>query len=149
MIVVDSSTVIECLKNNRPLPAGMVVPDDLYNEYLIAEARHGEKIKEVTLASTIKGYDEVCYLRAYSKALNSFSHLSFAKSRGFGDVSIIALVTCLVTDFGRSQPQLSLDLGDDTIGKVTVVTDDVGLRKKLIQEFNDDIDLRGYADLMR
>lgn len=148
MIVVDSSTVIECLKHNRPLPTGMLVPDDLYNEYLIAEARHGNKIKGITLASTIKGYDEVYYLRAYSKALNSFSHLSFAKSRGFGDVSIIALVACLVTDFGRSQPQLSLDLGDITASKVIVITDDVGLRKKLTQEFKDDIDLRGYADLM-
>lgn len=147
MKVVDSNTVIECLKNNRPLPADLLVPDDLYSEYLVAETVHGEKIKGIVLASTIKGYDEVHYLREYAKALNSFTQLSFAKSRGFGDVSIIALVSCLISDFGRMQPQLSLDLGANTPGKVIVVTDDEGLRRKLSQQFGSDIDLRRYGDL--
>jgi hypothetical protein len=148
MIVADSNTVIDCLKNGRRLPGGLVVPDDLYIEYLIAEARHGEKIEGVMLASALKDYDEVYFIREYAKALNSFGQLSFAKARGFGDVSIIALVSCLLNNFGRRQAQLSLDLGEDLpADRVVVITDDEGLRRKLTADFNNDIDLRRYSDL--
>lgn len=147
MIVADSNTVIDCLKNGVPLPGGLVVPDDLYNEYLIAETRHGEKVQGIILASTLKDYDEVYFIREYAKALNSFGQLSFAKARGFGDVSIIALVSCLLNNFGK-QSQMSLNLGEAVaIDKVVVITDDEGLRKRLVADYNDDIDLRMYSDL--
>src|SRR5438477_4912638 len=112
MTVVDTNTIINSINGGKDLPQiEIIVPDDLYNEYLVAETRHNKKIEKVKMASTMKGFDEACYLQEYAKMLNKFNGVSFAKMSGFADVSILALVSCLVTDFGKRPPQTTLDFG--------------------------------------
>jgi len=147
MIVVDSNTVISCFKDKKSLPIGtLVAPDDLIDEYLIAQTRHGENIPGVQLASNLSGYDDAYYLQQYSHYLNSYKDVSFVQMRGFADISILALVKCLVNDFGKRADQLTLDLGDNNLDKLTVVTDDGELRTKLSSEFSDQINIIGYSD---
>lgn len=147
MIVIDSNTVISCFKDKKSLPSGtLVAPDDLREEYLVAETRHGEEIQGVQLASRVSGYDDAYYLQQYANFLNTYNDVSFVQMRGFADVSILALTKCLVTDFGKKADQLSLDLGDANADKLTVITDDVELRKKLVAEFGDRIKIIGYND---
>lgn len=150
MIIVDSNTVISCFKNSHALKGSeIVVPDDLYEEYLAAEIRHRQKINGLQLASTIKGYDEAAYLRKYAEALNSYSQVSFDKMRGLGDVSIIALVACMTTEFGKALPQTSLDLGTANSESIIVVTDDGHLKKKLQKDFDGLIEIISYEEFIK
>lgn len=150
MIVLDSNTVITGFENKHKFATDQfIVPDSLYEEYQVAEVRHKEQVRGVTLASTLKGYDEAYYLSEYAKALNSYSQVSFAKMRGFGDVSIIALVGCLATDFGRKLPQTAFDFGNDAPVKVRVVTNDNNLRKKLKKDFEGQVELISYDDFIK
>ncbi|HEU4966415.1 MAG TPA: hypothetical protein VFT53_02955 [Candidatus Saccharimonadales bacterium] len=150
MIIIDSNTVIACFNDHRSLAGlDLVVPDDLYEEYLAAEVRHGQKINGIRLASTIKGYDEAAYLRKYAEAINGYSHISFDKMRGLGDVSILALVACLVTNFDKALPQIALNLGESAKNIIRVVTDDNNLRKKLQNDFGEFVEVVNYEEFCK
>ena len=142
MIVVDTNTIINCINSGSDLPRmDIVVPDDLYEEYLVAETRHNQKIEKVKIASNMKGYDEAHYLQEYARMLNKFNGVSFAKMRGFADVSILALVSCLISDYGRKPPQTSLDLGTIDASAVTVITSDGPLKSMLTSEFGNQVNI--------
>lgn len=144
-MVVDSNIVIKCFENKKALPAGeLVAPDDLHDEYLVTVERHGEEIPGVKLASKLPGYSEAYYLQRYAYYLNSYPEVYFAQMRGFADVSMLALVSCLSTGFGAQGQQTELDLGIDSPNVTTVVTDDKTLIKKLKEEFDGQIEIIGY-----
>ncbi|RTK94778.1 hypothetical protein EKI60_02645 [Candidatus Saccharibacteria bacterium] len=142
MTVVDTNTIINSINNGGKLPSiEITVSDDLYYEYLVAEARHNKKFEMVKLASSMKGYDEAHYLKEYATMLNKFTGVSFAKMRGFADVSILALVSCLVTDYGRRPPQTTLEFGTIDTSLVTVITKDGPLKKMLADEFGNQVNI--------
>ena len=67
--------------------------------------------------------------------------------RGLADVSILALVKCLTTDFGRTNQQITLDFGPQIIESLTVITSDDKLSKKLSEEFEGLITIVDYDSL--
>lgn len=148
MTIFDTNMIIKCLKNSIELPlVEIIVPDDLYNEYLIVEARHKKKIDKIRLASSHEGYSEAYFLKEYARMLNKFSGVSFAKMRGFADVSILALASCLITDYGKQYAQTALSFEGLDMAKVTIATDDESLRKMLIKEFGDQAHLVNFNEM--
>lgn len=147
MKVIDSNIVIKCFDNKKALPEGeLVAPDDLRDEYAVTVEQHRQEIPGVKLASKISGYNEAYYLQRYAYYLNSYKEVYFVQMRGFADVSILALVSCLVTNFGKQGQQAILDFGIDTPDKITVITDDKVLTQSLKKEFDGQIDILGYND---
>lgn len=147
MIIADSNTVINCINVGKDIPSDLLVSDDLYDEYLMIEIRHDEKIANVARASAMENYDEAYFIQKYAEALNTYRDFSFAKSRGFADISIIALVACIVEDFGRQTTQLSLNLEDQEEPRLNVITGDGSLRKELETRFGSKINLMQFEDL--
>lgn len=146
MIAADSNTLINCLNGSKEIPFNeLIVTDDLYKEYLVAEEKHNTKINGATLISQIDGYDEAFYLKEYARVLNCYPGISFSKMRGFADISIVALASCIVTNFGKTQKQMSLGFSDDQ--KLQVYTSDDTLRKMLKKEFDGLIEIKQYSDL--
>lgn len=147
MIIADSNAIIKDMDNSTKLGVmDLVVPDDLYDEYLVAEIRHGRRLPKLRLASALKGFDESAYLREYISYLNSYSQISISKMRGLADVAILALVKCLTTDFGRKNQQVTFDFDSDVVEKIKVITNDENLSKKLKQEFDGLIEIVEYDD---
>lgn len=64
---------------------------------------------------------------------------------GFADISIVALVSCIVTNFGKTQKQMTLGFSDDK--KLHVYTSDGNLKKMLKREFDGLIEIKEYSDL--
>jgi len=148
MIVLDSNIIIKCFRNKKALPKDeLIAPDDLHDEYLVAQEIHGEDIAGVKLISKLQFYDEAYYLQRYAHYLNSYSEVYFVQMRGFADVSILAMASCLITNFGRQSQQMVFDLGIDDPEVITVATDDDSLTRSLTQEFGDKIRVVGYDDL--
>lgn len=147
MIILDTNTIISCLEHGKTLgDHEIIVPDDLYEEYLITEIRHKSQVRNVRLASKMTGFSEAYYLHQYANAINSYSKVSVAKMRGLGDVSIIALLECLISDYGRKQPQISLGLGADLDEKITVVSNDDDLCKKINNDFSEFVEAISYEE---
>ena len=147
MMILDSNIIIKCFRNKKALPKDdFVAPDDLRDEYLVAQQMHGEDIPGVKLFSKLPSYDEAHYLQRYAHYLNSYSEVYFAQMRGLADVSILAMVSCLITNFGRQGQQMVFDLGIDDPEVITVATDDDSLTRSLKQEFGDKIRTIGYDD---
>lgn len=148
MIVVDSNIIIRCFEDKRSLPSkAFIVPDDLNDEYEVAKVVHGRDIAGVTLASQIPGFDEAYYLKKYSHYLNSYPEVYFVQMRGFADVAILALVACLVDNFGNPKQQTLFDIGGASHDTVTVATQDGPLRKKLESDFGSQINIIKYDDI--
>lgn len=149
MIIADTSSIITSFEQDKLISVNdIIVPDDLYEEYLVAEIRHKKRVTNFKLASTQKGYDEAYYLKKYADVLNSYTPASLARMRGLGDVSIIALVDCIVTDYGKNPPQTMLNLGDNSLDKVIVITNDEDLSKRLSKDFQGLIDLVSYEEFI-
>lgn len=148
MIVVDSNIIIRCFENKRSLPKGeLIVPDDLNDEYEVAKVVHGRDIVGITLASQLPAYNEAYYLKKYAYHLNSYPEVYFVQMRGFADVAILALVACLVDNFGTPKQQALFDVGVDLAETITVATQDGPLRKKLQSEFGNQIKIIHYEDI--
>lgn len=151
MIIVDSNTIIQHLSGGESLLIpDMLVPDDLYEEYIVAELRHNKRIPNIKLASTLANYDQSYYLTEYVKAIRSFKHFSFARMSGFGDIAIIALASSIIDDFGKSNPQqLTFDLVPGPQHQLTVITSDKDLRAYLNDKLKEDIRVIEYADYLK
>ena len=148
MIVVDSNIIIRCFKDKRSLPSkGLVVPDDLNDEYEVAKVVHGRDIVGMTLASQLQGFDEAYYLKKYFYYLNTYSEVYFVQMRGFADVAILALVACLVDNFGNPKQQTLFDIGVASHDTITVATQDGPLRKRLQNEFGNQINIIQYEEI--
>lgn len=148
MIVVDSNIIIRCFKDKRSLPSkGLVVPDDLNDEYEVAKVVHGRDIVGMTLASQLQGFDEAYYLKKYFYYLNTYSEVYFVQMRGFADVAILALVACLVDNFGSPKQQTLFDMGVTSHDTITVATQDGPLRKRLQNEFGNQINIIQYEEI--
>lgn len=149
MIVLDSNVIVHCIDEGIRVPEGeLVVPDDLHDEYEVMKIRYGShKVPAVTNISEYSDYDDVYYLQRYAHYLNEYGEVYLARMSGLADVSILALVDCLVHDYGRDGQQTSFDLGSEFTNMVTVITDDVTLASRLTAEFNDSITLLHSSDL--
>lgn len=148
MIIADSNAIIENMNGpDKFSDIELLVPDDLYSEYLVVEVRHGVSLPKLKLTSTLKGFDESVYLKEYISYLNSYTQMSIAKMRGLADVSILALVKCLTTDFNRKNQQITFDFESNIIEKIKVITDDDHLLKKLRQEFDGLVEVIEYHNL--
>lgn len=148
MIVVDSNIIIRCFEDKRSLPnKELIVPDDLNDEYEVAKVVHGRDIVGMKLASELDGFDEAYYLKKYFHYLNTYPEVYFVQMRGFADVAILALVACLVENFGSPKQQTLFDMGIDSPDMITVVTQDGQLQKKLQSEFGKQINIIQYEDI--
>lgn len=148
MIVVDSNIIIRCFEDKRSIPSkGLIVPDDLNDEYEVAKVVHGRDIVGMTLASQLPGFDEAYYLKKYFHYLNTYSEVYFVQMRGFADVAILALVACLVDNFGSPKQQTLFDMGITSQDTITVATQDGPLRKRLQSEFGSQINIIQYQEI--
>ena len=148
MIVVDSNIIIRCFEDKRSLPSReLIVPDDLNDEYEVAKVVHGRDIVGMKLASELDGFDEAYYLKKYSHYLNTYPEVYFVQMRGFADVAILALVACLVENFGRPKQQTLFDMGVASQDTITVATQDGPLRKRLQSEFSRQLNIIQYAEI--
>ena len=146
MKIIDSSTLIYCFVNGIDLPGTFYVIGDLDEEFEMAEPMHKKKRTNVLQASEIRDYSEAYYLRQYAVMLEQHAGFSLSGMRGLGDIAILALVKSYQDNFGVAN-QISLGLFDDEPDQITVITNDAGLKKRLIKEFNGTITIQTSADL--
>lgn len=149
MIVLDSNVIVHCIDSGIRIPKGeLLVPDDLQDEYEVMKIRHGShKVPAVTNISERSDYDDAYYLQRYAYYLNEYGEVYLARMSGLADVSILALVDCLVNDYGREGQQTSFDLGTELTDIVTVITDDMTLAGRLTAEFKDSVTILHSSDL--
>jgi hypothetical protein len=146
MKIIDSSSLIYCYDNGVKLNGDYYVVGDLDEEFELVELIHNEKRTNVLQASSLSHYSEAYYLAQYSVMLNKHAGHSFTSMRGFGDIAILALVQSSIDNFGRPN-QTSLDLFNDTKDGITVITNDVGLTKRLRADFDESITILSNEDL--
>lgn len=141
MIVLDSNELIYCLNSGRQLPPGeLVVTDELRDEYETALLVNGRRSLVLTDIDSLYGYDEAYYYKEYAKYLNDFPGVNVASMRSLTDVSILALVACIINRFGLGR-QVTFDLGDESREEVIVITNDDKLEKRLRADFADQVKL--------
>jgi hypothetical protein len=137
--ILDANGLIHCLDKNKPLPEQpLVVTEDLREEYETALVVNGHRKLALQDISELPGYDEGFYLKEYARYLNTFSGVDLSGMRGITDASILALASCLLNDFGGAQ-QTHLDLGEITETKLTVISNDGGLTRRLVRDFGDGV----------
>lgn len=146
MKIIDSSTLIYCFENGIELPGTFYVIGDLDEEFELAELVHRKQRTNVLQASEIREYNEAYYLRQYSAMLEQHAGFSLSGMRGLGDIAILALVKSYQDNFGVAR-QVSLELFDDEPDQIMVITNDEGLRKRLVREFDGTIAILTSVDL--
>lgn len=146
MRIIDSSTLIYCFEHGIALEETHYVIGDLDEEFEVAELVHGKSRNNVELASEIDNYNEAYYLREYAGMLNKYGGYSFTAMRGFGDIAILALVKSYIENFGYAK-QAKLDLFGKNSNDITVITDDDGLRKRIVGEFGDSVTALNKNDI--
>lgn len=147
MNIIDSTALIEALKNNLQLTGEYVITSDLDREFEVSELAHQRKRNGIMIAQHLYPYDEAYYLRIYDKMLNKYGGCSLVAMRNLGDISILALVEALIDNFGKPiQTNLGLFMPDD--GKINVFTADRTLRNRLVAEFGTErVIAKSYSDL--
>ena len=147
MMILDANGLINCIKSGKALPSSeLLVTDDLREEYETALLINGHLTLNMVDASSLPQYNEAFYYKEYTKYLNSFSSVNVASMRSLTDVSILALVSCMVNQFGKGQ-QIRLDLGDEREEKIIVLTDDKNLTRRLQADFSDRVEVIGLSSL--
>jgi hypothetical protein len=135
MTILDSNGLIYLLTNGKALPAEeLIVTDDLREEYDTALLVNGHHSLSLIDISSLPMFEEAYYYKEYANYLNNFPGVSVASMRSLTDVSILALVSCIMNRFGQDQ-QISLDLGDEKEELITVITGDENLAKRLTADF--------------
>lgn len=147
MKIIDSSTLINCIENGVILSDVYYTTGDLSEEIELIEVIHDRKLQNIKQAIMLPNYNEAYYLRQYSSMLARYSGYSFAAMRGFGDVAILALIKSKLDNFGKPD-QATLGLFDETDDKITVITNDTGLAKRITKEFGDDVIIQDSSDVI-
>lgn len=141
MIILDSNGLIYCLANGKLIHGNdLVVTEDLREEYDTALLINGRQSLNLIDAESLPGYEEAYYYREYTAYLNSFPGANVASMRSLTDVSILALVSCVINCFGHGR-QIQLDFDDQYQKQLTIVTDDNDLSRRLIADFGDDVEV--------
>lgn len=141
MTILDSNGLIYFLRNGKVLPdSELTTTEDLRDEYDTALLVNGRRTLRTKDISELSGYDEAYYYKEYVKYLNSFSGVNVASMRSLTDASILALVSCVTSGFGRGG-QTSLEFGDEYIERVIVISKDDDLIKRLIDDFGSDVEI--------
>lgn len=146
MKIIDASTLIYCFDNNVELSGIYHVIGDLDEEFELAELIHNKDRTNVLQASELPDYDEAYYLRQYAVMLNKHAGFSLSGMRGLGDIAILALVKSYQDNFGVAQ-QTTLGLFEDQPNQATVITNDDKLKKRIIREFGDSVEILSSDDL--
>lgn len=142
MTILDSNGLIYCLTNHKDLPDGpLLVSEELEIEYETALVVNGHRTLELQNIIDLPGYDEVFYLQRYAHYLNTFNGVDISSMRSITDASILALIACVLENFGGSQ-QLQLDLGSNEEAKLTVITNDQNLCRRIEQDFGDQVEIK-------
>jgi hypothetical protein len=133
MRIIDNNAITHVLKNNIKLTEVYYLAPDVSDEAEIAEQILGGKIPDkIRHISKEPFFDENAYIRAYKEMLNKHtSSRSFYNMTGFGDISILALVSTMSQQFSKQQKKLFNDMEEE----IVIFTEDAGLRKKISQEF--------------
>jgi hypothetical protein len=150
MIIADNNIIIQCFKDRCPLPRQkLIAPDDLYDEYRVAELNHNRHIPNLISASELQGFNQAYYLKKYYYYLNSYNDVHFVQMRGFADVSILALTASLIHNFGKPKQPTLFDTEAPNHDIVIIATEDKCLKKRLIKEFGDQIKIIGFEDIQQ
>lgn len=146
MKLLDTDIINYILVNNTSLSDEYFITPDIEQEVFIAEIVHSRKApKNIRTILTQGDFDEALYIKNYFSALNQYGKRSFFNMKGFGDVSMIALVKTLV-EINNTKPQalplpgLSRD--------IEVYTGDNNLKKALQKEFSsNDVKVLSKTDI--
>lgn len=135
MTILDANGLIHCLSYNKPLPdSPFIVTEELREECETALVVNGNRSLILEEAANLPGYDEAYYLTQYAHYLNTFSEADLACMRGITDVTILALVSSILNEFGSTQ-QTQLELEDREDTPITVISNDKALTKRLAYDF--------------
>lgn len=134
MIILDANGLIYCLNHSKPFPGlEFIVSDELRDEFETALVVNGGRKIKLRDISELPNYSEAYYLNEYAHYLNTFSGVDLSCMRGVTDVTILAMVSSILNQFGSDQ-QTQLDLGDANETTVTVITNDGDLKKRLTRD---------------
>jgi hypothetical protein len=128
MKILDNTALNYVMKNRLELDGDYVITPDVKDEY---EAGHDTPLPAaIRLVTELGQFDEATYLNHYQAMLNSYKKRSFYNMRGFGDVSILALLHATKESSSGRLPTM--------IEGVTVVTSDDKLTAYIRAEFSDE-----------
>ena len=148
MNILDSTAIVYAFSNELVLEDEYFITDDLDQEFEVAEVKHNVRRGDVILnIKQFGSFDLAFYLKVYQTTLNKHEGHSFSKMSGFGDVSIVTLVECVLDNFGK-QVQGKLDLfGEGEVEVVNVFTSDKRLQRHLKREFGDRVVIKSNEEL--
>lgn len=146
MKIIDSSTLINCIEKGIILSDVYYTTGDLSDEIELIEIIHEQKLINIEEATKLPNYSEPYYLRQYALMLNKYSGYSFTAMRGFGDVAILALVKSKLDNFGKPD-QTTLELFGEMDNKITIITNDTGLSKRIKNEFKNKVIILDSNDI--
>lgn len=133
MKLLDTDTINDILLNNIALSCDYFITPDIEQEASVAEIVYNKKMpKSIKIIYSQDDFDESLYIKNYFIALNQYVKRSFFNMKGFGDVSMIALVKTLVEIKNSKSQTLPIpSLNED----IEVYTGDNNLQKALRKEF--------------
>lgn len=144
MKIIDTDTVDRVLKMNIALGDQYFVTPDVKEEISVSEIVNGKQApKEIREVFSQADFDESIYLKNYYWALNHYPKRSFFNMKGFGDVSVAALVKTLIETNQEKPPTLFPGMEE----KIEIFTGDQNLKKFLEKEFGKDIIVHPKTDI--
>ncbi|MFA5248257.1 MAG: hypothetical protein WC415_03355 [Patescibacteria group bacterium] len=142
MNILDTSALINYIEKSNALPKAVYfITSDIENEIFTTEIDFNTEINDnIRVISENSFFNESRYLNNYYYILNKHSGRSFYNMTGFGDISIMALIKTLIeAEKDCFQQQLPLkELKENLV----VYVDDIGLKKRIVKEFKQDIETR-------
>ena len=114
--ILDTNAYIKILKDRLSLTETYFITDDLAEEFQTAEQEHNNaRIRSKNIITIPCKCPE--YMKCYKEYINKFYAFSnFSKMRGFGDVSILALL-----DYARLHPvRLGILLSERVSKEITM-----------------------------
>lgn len=144
MKIIDTNTINYILANNIYVSDTYHITPDLKVESEISESIHGKRIPQtVRLVTEDALFDKAIYIDAYKQMLNKHGGRSFFNMTGFGDISILALMTTVSITKKMQKQKTLFEENDD----VEVFTEDKGLIKKIGKEFKNKVRVHKCKDV--
>ena len=133
MKIIDTNTLNYIFTNNIKTNDIYYLAPDVKEESEIVEQIYGRRLPEnIRDISNEPFFDQGTYIIYYKEMLNRYRGRSFYNMTGFGDISTLALLKML-REYIQIQPK---SLFEEAEEKLTVITDDMPLRREIGEEFN-------------
>ncbi|MBX2866420.1 hypothetical protein KTR10_00450 [Candidatus Kaiserbacteria bacterium] len=144
MNLIDSNGITYIFKNGISPSKKYYMAPDVVEEVEMTQTIFGKKLpKNILRLSDIDEFDEPIYVNKYKEMLNNHGGRSFFNMTGFGDISILASVHTLIERFAALKKEQLFDPTET----IYVFTGDVGLSKRIKNEFKSDIDIKSLSDI--